>query len=410
MKRLLLFLAVFLLVTGFAVSPAQGQDGSIVLKSKEIRNQFPDGVEFSVVAETVAPEKIQEIKLEMGVKGSSRTSYAYLEFTPATSVQGKYLLRTGGAQYKPPGTLIEYRFVITDSKGRTLDTPLETYLYLDNRFEWEKVSQGTVEVYYYGPTKTRAELILKASTETVTRMGGLLGVTPSQTIRVIAYNNPTHMAEALPFQSKVMQTQLLTQGQAWYEYDILLVLGGDSQADGVASHEVTHMLVREAAKGAFVDLPTWLNEGLAEYGNINPGYSYDELLNEAIATNKLLRVRQMQAMPGLSREILLFYGQARSVVRFMVNTYGEAKIRDLFAAFRQGLRIDEALKKAYGFDQDGLDNAWRQSLGLPQLAPAPAITPTPTPQLPPPPEKPTTQPAPPPRANRWAFGCAGPAR
>lgn len=192
----------------------QGQEASITLKSREVRNQFPEGVEFEAVAETVAPEKIEEIKLEMGVKGSQRVSYAYLEFAPDTRVQGKYLLRTTGAQYKPPGTLIEYRFIVRDSAGRTLETERETFLYMDNRFEWEKVSEGLVEVYYYGPTKGRAELVLKASTNTVTRMGAVLGVVPAQTIRVIGYNNASHMVAALPFVAKAAEAKLVIQGQA----------------------------------------------------------------------------------------------------------------------------------------------------------------------------------------------------
>ncbi len=368
MKRALLLLIALLGIVVLSGFPVQGQEGAIVLKSKAVRNQFPEGVLFEVVAETIAPEKIQEIKLEMGVKGSPRVSYAYLEFDPDTSVEGKYLLRTGGAQYKPVGTLIEYRFIITDSKGRSQETEKDTFLYLDNRFEWSKVSEGLVEVYYYGPVKGRAELILKASVSTIAKMGALLGVKPSQPIRVIGYNDYSQMVVALPPQAKAAQRELITQGQAWYDYGIFLMLAGDPRPDGVASHELTHMVVREATEGAFVNLPAWLNEGLAEYANINPGYSYDILLAQAISSQKLFPLRHMQAMPGIPTETLLFYGQARAIVKYLIDTYGEDKLRQLFVAFnKDGLPIDEALKKVYGFDQDGLDNAWRGSLGLPLL-------------------------------------------
>lgn len=402
MKRILLLLTIVVLLASLSISiPVKGQEGAIVFKSKEVKNQFPEGVAFEVVAETVAPEKIKEIKLEMGVKGSPRTSYAYLEFEPQTSVQGKYLLRTSGAQHKPPGTLIEYRFIITDSAGRTLETPKETFLYIDNRFPWEKLAEGMVEVYYYGPIKERAELILKAGVTTVKKMGTLLGATLTQPVRIVSYNNALHMAPALPFRGKGITTELLTQGQAFYEYGVLLILGGDPRADGVTSHELTHMLVREASKEAYVNLPTWLNEGLAEYGNINPGYSYEAVLAEAIASKRLLPLRHLQAMPGTAADILLLYGQARSVVKYLVDTYGEGKMRELFSAFKQKLPIDEALKKVYGFDQDGLDNAWRQSLSLPPLAPVPS----PTPVLPPPKAPQETTP---PKAKRWGFSCARP--
>ncbi len=391
MKRIIVFLITLLCLISLSVSLVQGQEGVIVLKSKEVRSQFPEGVVFEATTETVAPEKIQEIKLEMGIKGSQRVSYAYLEFTPDTRVQGKYLLHTGGAQYKPPGTLIEYRFVIKDSAGRTLETPKETFLYMDNRFEWEKISEGPVEVYYYyAPVKGRAESALKASIDTVTKMGVLLGVVPAQTIRVIGYNDYLHMTSALPFQSKTTEAELIRQGVAFYDYGVLLELIGDPQADDVARHELTHMLVREATKEAFVQLPVWLDEGLAEYAMTNPDYSHEAALSGAISSNKLLPLRHMQSLPGKSSEILLVYGEGRSVIKYLIDTYGEGKMRDLFAAFNQGLQIDEALKKVYGFDQDGLDNAWHKSLGLPPLE-----------QEEPTQEVPSTA-----KAKWWAFGCA----
>lgn len=391
MKRTIVLLITLLCLVSFSAFRVHGQEAAILLKSQEVRNQFPEGVVFEAVAETVAPAKIQEIKLEMGVKGSQRLSYVYLEFDRDTTVHGKYLLRTSGAQYKPPGSLIEYRFIIVDSGGRSLETPKETFLYMDNRFQWEEIAEGLVAVYYYGPTSQRAELILKASTGTVTSMGALLGVVPAQPIRVIGYNHPAQMASALPYQPKAVQAELLVQGQAWYEYGVLLMLAGDPQADGVACHELTHMLVSEATREAFVRVPSWLNEGLAEYGNINPGYSYDIVLSEAISQKQLLPLRHMQAMPGKPREILLFYGQARSVVKYLIDTHGQSKIKDLLATLKRGLPINEALKTVYGFDQDGLDNAWRQSLGLPPLE-------TETPK----------EPAPAARAKSWGFGCASP--
>ncbi|MBI2832003.1 MAG: hypothetical protein HYX79_07080 [Chloroflexi bacterium] len=409
MKKIILLLILLFFTGGFSILPAVGQESAVLLKSKDVRNQFPDGVAFEVVAEITAPDKIKEIKLEMGVVGgSARSAYAYLDFAPDTTVQGKYLLRTGGAQYKPVGTLIEYRFVITDSKGRVQETQKDTFMYMDNRFEWDKVSDGPVEVYYYGSTRSRAELILKASVSTVAKMSALLGLKSAQFIRVIGYNDYSQMVTALPPQAKAAQKELITQGQAWYDYGIFLMLAGDPRADGVASHELTHMVVAEATKNALVTVPAWLNEGLAEYANVNPGYSYDTFLAQAISAGKLFPLRHMQAPPGIPAETILFYGQSRAIVKYLIDTYGEDKFRQLFSAFnKDGLQIDEALKKAYGFDQDGLDNAWRKSLGLPPVEAAPTVTvappspkPAPTPKEP---EKPAT-----PAQPRGGFGCAAP--
>ena len=67
-------------------------------------------------------------------------------------------------------------------------------------------------------------------------------------------------------------------------------------------------------------------------------------------------------------DILIAYGQAYSVVRYLVSEYGEASIAELFKEFQDTRDIDEALQLVYGFDQRGLDAEWRQSVGLEPLA------------------------------------------
>ncbi|MBI4283584.1 MAG: hypothetical protein HY663_03845 [Chloroflexi bacterium] len=359
----------------------RGQETGIVLKSAEVRDQFPEGVLFQVTAETRAPAQIKEIRLEIRVKGSNRGSYAYLEITPATVVTGKYLLRTSGAQYKPSGTLMEYHFIISDSEQRTLETPAETHLYLDSRFEWSSVSDNLVAVYYYGPTKTRAELIQQASAQAVNKMGALLGIQLSEPVRIIAYNNARDLIPAQPFESQASERELLLEGVTFPEYGTILMIAGVDRPDGVSSHETTHFMVGELTKNTLANIPSWFNEGLAEYGTVNRDSDYDVRLSQAIAQKHLLPLRNMQTPPGISSDRLLMYGQGHAVIKYMIDTYGEDKFRQLFVAFDKGLRIDEALQSVYGFDQDGLDNGWRSSLGLPPLenvkpapvAPLPAV-------------------------------------
>jgi len=52
-------------------------------------------------------------------------------------------------------------------------------------------------------------------------------------------------------------------------------------------------------------------------------------------------------------------------VSYLIDTYGSQEFAQLFATFKAGATIDDALNKVYGFDQRGLEDRWRQSLGLP---------------------------------------------
>jgi hypothetical protein len=69
------------------------------------------------------------------------------------------------------------------------------------------------------------------------------------------------------------------------------------------------------------------------------------------------------------------------VVNFMVKIYGRAKMTTLLTSLRDGQTIDEALQTIYGFDTDGLEAAWRESIGAPTHAAGQDATPVPTPTV-----------------------------
>ena len=129
-------------------------------------------------------------------------------------------------------------------------------------------------------------------------MGPLLGAGVDEPIRVTMYNNWPEMRAALPPASVVSRRELITEGQAHSPEGVLLVLGGAPRASGIAAHEVTHILVHRAGEGTLGRVPSWLNEGLAEYGNLQPGESYDRALQFAIRTGNLMPITAMDAQPA----------------------------------------------------------------------------------------------------------------
>jgi hypothetical protein len=76
----------------------------------------------------------------------------------------------------------------------------------------------------------------------------------------------------------------------------------------------------------------------------------------------------------------LSYSQSQSIVSFLIETYGQERLTELLIALRDAKPIDDALLEVYGFDTDGLEDAWRQSVGAaPRAVSAqPTSQPTPT--------------------------------
>ena len=69
-------------------------------------------------------------------------------------------------------------------------------------------------------------------------------------------------------------------------------------------------------------------------------------------------LRTMGAIPGKISDIGYFYDKSESVVRFLVEEYGEDQLRRFLVRMNERQLVNEALLGVYGFDQDGLDHKW----------------------------------------------------
>ena len=108
-------------------------------------------------------------------------------------------------------------------------------------------------------------------------------------------------------------------------------------------------------------------KGLAEYGNVDQTPEYDRALAYAVYTRRLKPLWHLHSLGGEPEDILIGYGHGKSVVSYLIARFGEEKMADLMARFRQGDTADEALMAVYGFDQHGLDSEWRLAIGLDPL-------------------------------------------
>jgi hypothetical protein len=342
----------------------------IELISQSAVSDFPNGVKFLIQA--TSPNEIDEIRVFFTKLGqSSRSSYRAVDFEPGTEITGESQILSGsGGEYIPPGTRIEYSFEIRDTAGGFLKTDGEIFVYLDHRLEWKTLSDGLITLYYDDRViEGRAQSMLEAAQATLQRMGPVLGIDPRDPLHVVSYGDYGLMKDALPFRAQAVSDGLVTQGTAFTDERVLLVLSQGGGYLGTTSHEFTHLLVADAAGRATAKVPSWLNEGLAEYGNIEPAEEYDRALTRAIEDGRLRPLWFQGTFSGTPTEIIAAYGQGKSVVEFMLATYGDQKMADLIAALKRTFDIDAALEETYGFDQYGLDTEWRKSMGLAPLPP-----------------------------------------
>jgi hypothetical protein len=337
-------------------------DSVIRISSYSATSNFPSGLRFNIQVES--DEIIEEIAVRMKFGQQKSGVYEYFEFDSSNTVIAELFWNTNtSGKYVPPGTIVSYSFEVTTSKGNKINSEETEMIFHDSRFEWKEVSVDLISVAYHGPVGNMATEILDAIIETTTIMSPIVGDLAREPIRVTIYNNVKEMLPALPPGSETIRRELITEGQAFVDFGTLLILAGGSGALGTAAHEVTHILVHRAGDSVYRRIPSWLDEGLAEYANKNPAFGYDMALDLAVQTNTLLPITTMPTMPGTPEDIILYYGQSKSIVEYLIDVYGTDKMQDLLGTMKAGKNVDESFQIIYKKTKEDIENEWRSSIG-----------------------------------------------
>ncbi len=356
---LLALFAVAALALGAKPSSAQG----LSVTDGGAQNDFPDGIEFRVSAQSDEP--IESVRLRYTVLPDGTAASGVPDFEPATSVSTTFTLAGNEPPrvYLPPGTRIDYHWEVEDAAGDVATTPEKAFVYEDTRFHWTTLEANGVVLHYYSGSEADAQAMLDVAREALDGMSSLLSATVEFPVNVRIYASVEDMRPALQSRSESYEARIITAGER-VSSDTVLVLGNVSFS--TLRHELTHVVTAIAGEGPFGNLPAWLDEGTAVYAQGDPE-GFGSTVQRAIDRGNVLSVRSITSYQGDPDKVNLFYGQSWSLVSYLVDTYGEEKFAQLFAEIKRGHTTDDALETVYGFDQDGLDNEWRVSVGLPPL-------------------------------------------
>jgi hypothetical protein len=304
---------------------------------------------------------IEDVRLVYEVAPDGVRATAQPQCTGDTLRSCSFLLPASGANVLIPGAEVTYFWRIT-AAGATQETEPQVATYDDSRFDWQTVAEGNVTVWYNSGSESDARDVLVAARESLDRISALLQTTVDVPVKVFYYSSADEMQDAVP--SVDNEEGVITLGEVVFS-DTAMV-SADYAPEDIARHEVAHIVVRQAIRGPY-GVPDWLNEGTAVYAQSQPLSNQRDAIESAISSGNVLSVRSISsASAGASLEtVSLFYGESWSLVTFLIDTYGEEKFADLFRAFGTGANTGEALQQVYGFNQDGLENAWRESVGLP---------------------------------------------
>ena len=231
-------------------------------------------------------------------------------------------------------------------------------------FEWSFIQSKHFDIYYSKDGKSHAEFTAKEAEIAYLKISDRLNWKLKNRVSIIVYNShndfqQTNVIDSYMYEGIGGVTEL-------YKNRIVIPFDASNQEfKHVIHHELLHAFINDSVYGGSlknmvassikVQIPLWMNEGLAEY--LSTGWD----------TNSEMWIRDM-AING--KEFPQFYQLTgymayrggQSVWNFITEKWGEESIAEIFYQLKQANNVDIGFKKALGVDLKKLNEQWHEYL------------------------------------------------
>ncbi len=192
-----------------------------------------------------------------------------------------------------PFAQVEFRWEIDFDGAGSFTSPKYSFIYTDNRFEWQQMEEQPFKVFWYQGDKAFAQTILDTAQEGVKQLERILSLSVPEELEIYVYNDTSALLQALNPAGPGW-----VSGHADPDLGVILVSipYGSEQRQDIEQripHELAHIALFKSTGLGYYNLPTWLNEGLASLAEIYPNQDYQVLLEHAIETDSLLPMQSL---------------------------------------------------------------------------------------------------------------------
>ncbi len=373
-------IALFVLVAQ-VLAPIGAPAPALTVQNNQATLNFPEQITFQ--ADLQAAGQITSVVLEYRLVEQTTCgtviAKSFPDFTPADKVSVSWTWEMKQSGSLPPGAQIAWRWRVTDASGKETVSEEKTVTWLDSQHDWKVIEGDGIGLYYYDRSQSEAQKLHQAAVDALQRLKADIGFEFTQVVNLFIYANNDDMKDAVLYEPN------WTGGQAFSNHRIIIIGIGAGELDwglSTEAHELTHVLIGQLTFSCLGEIPTWLNEGLAMYGEGGPSAYEKQRLDQAIADNSIFSIRSLSGgFSEDSEKANLSYSESYSVVNFLIQEYPKEKLLNLLSLLKSGETIDQALLAAYGFaDTEALEDAWRTSISAsPRLPDSNEMaTPTPT--------------------------------
>ncbi len=352
---------------------SSGDVNLIRIVSSNIVNEYPNGLTFEITAESANP--VQDITLFYRLRSTESVTMESVEFQQAEQITASFLWDTSRFTVAPSSTIFYY-WEIEDEIGNIAISTEEQVYYDDLRFPWQELSDSDLTVRWYKGDREFGELIFDTARHALDRMKFETDSELEFPLFVLLYANKTD------FKSWHFYVEDWVGGQAFTSIGVTTqIIGPNANTlwiKDVIPHEIAHLFFYQQINSNLSSWPSWLDEGFAQYYEINDKAPGLARVRTAASNDNLTPLNWLYGSFGHDiEEVRLAYDQSLSTILFIHETWGVEGLQSLIDSIRNGARISLALQGAFDLTLEEFEAEWRTWLGVP-TTPAPSPTPFPT--------------------------------
>ena len=231
------------------------------------------------------------------------------------------------------------------------------------RYDWRSISSEHFDVYFYPGEDSLSLRVLDLAEKAHVMLSQRMGHTLEHRVPIILYGShndfaQTNVTPELIDGSTGGFTELL------HNRVVLPFTGSYEDLRHVVVHELTHAVMFDKlyggsaasliARQGFYQIPLWFAEGMAEYMSLG------------IESNAIMFLRDGTIegyLPPLEYSGgYIVYKQGQSALNYLVNRFGEERLRDILERSRQMHNFDAAFQRSTGTTVNKFDQQWREWL------------------------------------------------
>ncbi len=248
--------------------------------------------------------------------------------------------------------------------GETYTSPIQTFTYADNQYDWQQLVQGQVSIAWVDGDTQFGQDAMNTAQKAQQSVAAILPEAPQPEItRIYIYPDSQSLQNSLSLTDTPW-----AGGHASPDLGVILisVAPGPSQRsemEQLIPHEWMHLAQYQVMGDSYSQLPTWLTEGMASLAELYPNPDYQSAVELAGKEDRLMPITSLcGAFPKDLSAAYLAYAESDSFVRFLYQNYGASGLRKLMAQYQDGLGCEEGFRGVFDDTLLESDANWRQSL------------------------------------------------